>query len=434
MILAGGSRLTACSALFLALGGLAARMAAAEAPTRVCLIAGSGRSAAETGEAVSGLADFLGREGNALCTVEVLPDGGGVGELSGALGTSDAAVVWVSGRRLTEEGKAAVRGFIGAGRGLVVVGAGGGVWTDWPEFEPEVLGSRFGGRFAGGAPMRVINLFPHPIFAGVDHFDTQEPMRLCALVPGVQVVMEGIVGEEAVPMAWVRRVGRARVVGLEPGGRALLVDPDFRAIVANSVLWAAARPVPRARTIVQRTYMGDSYPGALAISFPEGPSLCFDTVRGAINYIWDGDFVDLHPWWTGRHGSPLRTFAARYSGGVLYRANTLVPAMHVGQKSGQSAFRFRGYRMMGDGHPELLYSVGGREVSEDLYAAGDGIGVECAYHVAPGPSPLWLRLDGDSAADIAVSGAARDGNLARFDGAAGGDFTVRIRKGGGFAQ
>jgi len=243
----------------------------------------------------------------------------------------------------------------------------------------------------------------------------------------VQVIMEGTVGEDTVPMGWVCRHGEGRVVCFQPGGRFLLGDPQFRGIISNSVLWAAKRPVPGARTLVQRTCMRDAYPGALAVSFPGGPSLCLDTVRGGINYIWDGDFVDLRPWWTARHGDPLRTFAARVSGDVLYRERSLSSALHLGSGNDQSVFHFRGYRLREDGFPELLYSVGGREITEELHPVGDGMGVECTFHVASGPAPLWLRLDGGSSAGIGVNGAVRDGSFVHFDATGAGVFDVTIR-------
>jgi hypothetical protein len=392
------------------------------------MICGSDQSAAETRAAMAGLADFLSGSGLAQCALTVLPEERVGDEVGIALKGSDVAVFWVRGRQLTEQGKAAVRDFLGAGRGIVVLGAAGGAWSDWPDFEYEVLGARMGGEFAGRSPMRIINLFPHPIFARVDHFETTQAMRRCELAPGAEVIMEGTVGEDTVPMGWVRRHGGGRVVVLEPAGRALFGDPDYRRIVSNSLCWAAARKVAQARTLVQRTYMADAYPGALAITFPEGPSLCYDTVRGGINYIWDGDFADLHPWWTGRHGEPLRMFAARFSGDVLYRDRTLSPAMHVGTMGDQSAYHFRGYRLRGDGFPELLYTVGGREVTEDLFAVGDGVGVVRAFHVASGPAPLWLKLDGGPGADIAVSGAVREGSYVHFDATTAGDFSVTIRR------
>lgn len=394
---------------------------------RVCLLGGAGASEAAARGAIGGLAGYLEKTGPMKCSTPLLDDATAPDAAWSALAASDVAILCVNGVQLGDWGRSALRRFVEAGGGMVVVGSGGGARSDWPEFESDVLGARFGAKFAGGLPMRVINLYPHSIFAGVDHFDTPQAMYSCDLAPDVQVIMEGTVGEETVPMAWVRRHPRGRVVCLQPGGAFILGDPQFRRIVANGVLWAAGRPVPRAHTIVQRTIMADAFPGALAISFPGGPSLCFDTVRGGINYIWDGDFVDLRPWWTGRHGDPLRAFAARYSGDTFYREGSTKPALHLGSSNDRSVYHFRGYRLGKDGFPELSYSVGGRGVTEELHPVGDGIGVECTFHVDAGPRPLWMRLATDSKAEISVSGAVMDGGFVRFDATDAGTFAVTFR-------
>jgi type 1 glutamine amidotransferase len=403
------------------------RARAAESRLRIFIAGGDSRAEAQTRGTLGTLAAYLSGGGAAECEVAVLPaDGEGL-DLA-ALKTSEVAVLWVQGRKIGGPSKASLRRYVEGGRGLVVLGAGGGVWSDWPEFGPEILGVRCGGIFAQGAPLRIISLFPHPIFTGVERFDTAQTIIRCEVDPEDQVVMEGTSGEETTPMGWVRREGRGRVVALVAAAPSQMGDADFLRLLANSVRWAADRPIPGAQTLVQRTSMADAFPGALAICFPAGPSLCYDTVRGGINYIWNGDFVDLHPWWTARHGDPLRAFAARYSGEAIYREKDLSAAMHVGTRGEQSAYHFRGYRLRGDGFPELYYTVGGREVTEDLEAAADGVGVVRTFHVSAGAAPLWLKLSGDSAAEIAVGGAERDGNLVHFDAPGGGDFSVTIRQ------
>ena len=419
-------------ALLLAATAFAAVRAAAE-PLRVCLIAGAGPASAETRRVVAGLGWFLEGAGPARCSAQVVMGGAGSSDVSGALEVSDVAVIWVNGGPLGEPGRSAFGRFLEKGGGLVVVGCAGRTWADWPEFEQQVLGARFGDAFEGGAPMRVINLYPHAVFTGVERLETPQAMLACDLAPDAQVIMEGTVGEETVPMGWLRRQGRARIVCLQPGGASLLGDAQYRGLVSNCVQWAGGRPVPRAPTLVQRASMADAFPGALAISFPGGPSLCFDTVRGGINYIWDGDFVDLRPWWTGHHGAPLRSFAARISGAVLYRERSMSPALHVGPGTGPSEFHFRGYRLGQDGFPELSYLVGGRAITEVVRPAAGGVGVECTFHADSGPGPLWLTLGSDSNAEIAVSGAAMDGNRIRFDAVGAGTFAVTFRGRAGVA-
>jgi type 1 glutamine amidotransferase len=402
---------------------------AADGILRLSLIGSAAQRGADGQSSLAGMSNSLASDASLRCAVALLPENGDSSVLADALRGSDAAVVWVRGQKLDSAGRAALRGIVDSGRGLVFIGLGPETWSDWPEFGPDLGGARFRGAFSQGAPIRIINLFPHPIFTGVDHFDVAQPINRTDVDPGSQVIMEGTVGEETVPMGWVQRHGRGRVVAFTCGDPGLLGDADFQKIVANSVRWAARRPVPGAQTLVQRTIMADALPGALAICFPEGPSLCYDTVRGGINYIWDGDFVDLRPWWTARHGEPLRAFAARFSGGIIYRDRDPSPGVHVGTRGDQSSYHFRGYRLKGDGYPELHYLVGGREVTEELSAVGDGVGVVRTFRVSAGAAPLWLKVNGESNAVITVKGAERDGNLVHFDPSSEGEFSVTIRMG-----
>lgn len=394
----------------------------------VCLVgSGGAQQAAREADGFGALSDYL--QSRALkCSIElVAPDGDAPGLASG-LERAEAAVIWVHGQRLAHPERELLRKFSERGGGVVVVGAGEEAWYDWPQFGPLFLDAHFGGLFANGASMRVINLLPHAIFTGVDHFDTRQAMNRVELGPTAQVIMEGTVGEETVPMGWIRRIGVSRTVAFSCADRLLGGDRDFQVVLENSIRWAAGRRIPGAQTLVERTIMAGAIPGALAICFPGGPSICYDTVRGGIDYVWDGDYVDLHPWWTAKHGQPLRAFEARIWGSVFYRDKDLAPAMHVGTQSTQSDYHFRGYRIRNDGFPEIFYDVGDRRVTEDLAVLGDGNGVMRAFHVSAGTAPLWLRIDGHSGADISIEGATRDGDLVHFDSEAAGDFSMTIRK------
>jgi len=404
---------------------LGSSLAGAAQPLRVWVACGPALARAAFAESIAPLTGALAGAG-AVCTVAAAPEDGGTWDFSG-LGAADAAVIWVHGRPAGELGRRALTDFVAAGKGLVILGAQGGAWTDWNAFEPRIEGARFGERIADGAPLRTIQLLPHAIYTGVDSFDPSEPMRQCALEPGSWVLMEGTAGEATVPLAWMRPTAAGRIVSFQPGSAADLRDPAFLRMVTNSVLWAARRPMPGAPVLVQRTYLNGAYPGALAVTFPGGPSLCYDIVRGGVNYLWDGDFVDLHPWFTAKHGEPIRNFGAVFPGEQFYRENTLVPAMHVGTDQSDSPYRYRGYRIKGDA-VEFHYTVGGREIRETLRATSDGVGLVRSFQVEPGPGPLWLRLPPGIDAGISVEGARRDGSYIRFDSEQAGEFLVTMRE------
>ena len=169
--------------------------------------------------------------------------------------------------------------------------------------------------------------------------------------------------------------------------------------------------------------MPDSYPGAFAITFPNGPGVCFDPVRGGINYIWDGEFVDLRPRWRTKQGEPARPI-----GEVFYRESEWQP-MRGGTPDGPADFEFRGYALH-DGYPEFHYSVGGRDVRERLTTLADGTLVR-KFHVGAGAAPLWIRFEPQPDAAVSVRGLERDGATGCFSSRAGGEFAIEIRRGKG---
>lgn len=316
----------------------------------------------------------------------------------------------------------ALRDHLRAGKGSVFLGAKPGAWDAMPEFFPEILGATPASVFAGGAPMRTVSLYPHPIHTGVAEFDPPQAMpAFTKLADDAQLIMEGTVGEETVPLAWVRRRGGARLVHLVPAEAATLASPAFQRLLANAVLWAATRTVPGAVAAVQRSFMPESHPGSFAITFPGGPGLCLDPVRGGINFAWDGDFVDLRPRWLTKQGAPPRIF-----GGIFYREGAWRP-LRGGTPAREGEFQFRGFALTPAG-PEFHWQIDGRDVFETLSASADGATLTRRFRVAAGAAPLWLRLEPQPAAEITVRGLARDGEIASFPTPGPGEFTIEIRR------
>lgn len=339
-----------------------------------------------------------------------------------ALSTADVAVVLRGPGGLGADDARALRTFLSSPRGLVVLAGSGEAWPSEPEFEPAILGAKRGPTFAGGARLTVIDLYPHPIFGGIAAFDTDQPVpQFTALAEDVQMIMEATAGEATTPLAWVRRRGEGRLVHLVPGEARDLADPTYQRMIGQAVLWAAGRPVPAARPAVQRTFMPDATPGSFAITLPGGPGLCLDPVRGGVNYVWDGDFVDLRPRWITKEGAPARIF-----GPVFYREKEWQP-FRSGSPGGAPDLQFRGY-VLRDGVPEFHYQIGGRDVFE-TFAPGRRPGdLLRRFRVGPGASPLFLQLEPQAEAEIVSTGLERDGARAVFAAPAGGEFTLEIRR------
>jgi hypothetical protein len=286
-----------------------------------------------------------------------------------------------------------------------------------------LMGATPSGSFAGGAPLTVINLFPHLILTEVTRLETRSPVaRFEKLADDAQMIIEGTVGELTTPLAWVLRRGTSRLCHVVLGGAELFANPAYKRLLANAVHWTAGRPISGARPVVQRTFMPESYPGAFAITLPNGPAVCLDPVRGGISYIWDGDFVDLRPRWLTKQGEPARIF-----GDVFYREKTFQP-WRAGAPDGEPRFRFRGYTLHAE-YPEFHYEIGGREVHEILIPTPGG-GLMRRFRIGAGASPLWLHLEAQPWAEISLRGIERDGNVACFAATSAGEFTMEIRRKG----
>jgi hypothetical protein len=339
-----------------------------------------------------------------------------------ALPNAQVAVFLHGPGPLSDADATRLREFMQAGRGCVVLGATEEAWAAAPRFVTEYLGATSSGAFGKGAPMSVINLFPHPIFAGVERFETREAMTSWQkLADDAHIIMEGTVGEETTPLAWLRRGPAGRICHAVPCSPALFADAAYVQIVANAVRWSAGRVIPRAQPIVQRTFMPESYPGSFAITFPRGPTVCLDPVRGGINFISDGDYVDLRPRWLTKQGQPARVF-----GTVFYQEKAWQP-LRAGSPTGESKFEFRGYTVGPDG-PEFHYQIDGRDVYELLSATASGAGIMRRFRVAAGNAPLWLSLEPQADAEVVLTGLERDGAHASFAAKTPGEFTIEIRR------
>lgn len=338
-----------------------------------------------------------------------------------ALHGADAAIVYRGPGAIPVESAALLRGFLGAGKALVVIAATPEAWPTEPRFVQDVLGATPGAVFAGGSPLTIINLFAHPILTGVSRFETNEPVsHYTKLAEDTQMIMEGTTGEATAPLAWVRRRPAGDVAHFVFGDPQVLAHPAYQTMLGQAVLWAAQRPIPGARPAVQRTLMAESYPGAFAITLPNGPGVCLDPVRGGINYIWAGDFVDLRPRWITKQGEPARIF-----GPVFYREKDWQP-LRSGAPDAEPDFQFRGYALR-DGVPEFHYQIGGRDVYETFSPGSVTHSLIRHFRVGPGATPLWLTLEPQSAAEVIARGLERDGNLASFHSVNGGEFTIEIR-------
>jgi len=140
------------------------------------------------------------------------------------------------------------------------------------------------------------------------------------------------------------------------------------------------------RPQVQRIFMPDASPAAIAVALPGDLSYCFDASECRLRYVWKGGFIDGTPYWKA-NGSSL----AKLGGEVVYR-ETAFPLNRPpgGGTASPPPDRFLGYRVGKDGLPSFRYQREGRAYTETIRPLADGSGIEryfetdgAGFHVTP---------------------------------------------------
>jgi hypothetical protein len=192
---------------------------------------------------------------------------------------------------------------------------------------------------------------------------------------------------------------------------------------ARGEVRGAEVPPGFAGVLLERGYLPEAKPNAFAVGFAEGVSLCFDPVRGGLNYAWTGGFVDVAPI---RPGMGKTVAPVTLLGDVVYRETEGTP-WRVGRADRVPAVRFRGYSVAAD-RIEFVYTLDGLEVREQIVPRGR-TGLVRRFVVSGGGGPVWF-LPGTGQGTAVVRGATAGGGGHRLDGVGRREFTVEVTFGG----
>jgi cytochrome c551/c552 len=162
----------------------------------------------------------------------------------------------------------------------------------------------------------------------------------------------------------------------------------------------AASAVLNKRPQVQRIFLPDASPAAIAVAVDDQFSLCWDAGPCRLRYLWKGGFIDGYPYWKGNGSS-----VASIVGKVRY----IEPQSPFGSKE---KVKFLGYSMKQD-RPTFHYQVGDMKVSESFAPAADGRGIVRRIALANTPkSDLVLQIPAPEGGTVkAEVGEWRDGQL-----------------------
>lgn len=223
-------------------------------------------------------------------------------------------------------------------------------------------------------------------------------------------------------LQWCMKPGRKRLAGIEMPSMAAVGEPTLRQLHAYILKEAAGKKeqkasgvdpfaVPRAqvrRPQVQRMFLPDASPAAIAVALPGDLSYCFDASECRLRYVWKGGFLNASAHWLG-NGSKQ----ASIDGEVLYRE----PAFPlIGGSEG--TVRFIGYSTK-DGLPSFRYTRGGMQVVETIRPLADGSGIERAFEIE-NAAPLKIEVAAPARAE------SSSGSLA-LTAAQAKSFTLTVR-------
>jgi type 1 glutamine amidotransferase len=210
------------------------------APLRVCLFSGANDSPLyATDTSLAALAKYLETEHGMTCTVLTWNAADKGFDGIDSLLSADAAVFFVRRKTPNEHNLAVLKKFFASGKGFVALRATSHAWENWPDFDTEVLGAKYGGAQGGNfGNTEKLHYRTHPILAHSTTFDTQRDIyRYGPVAADVTVIIEGENKNGRMPVAWTRVHAGGRLFHFALGYADEMKKSPYRRIVANALRW-----------------------------------------------------------------------------------------------------------------------------------------------------------------------------------------------------
>lgn len=170
---------------------------------------------------------------------------------------------------------------------------------------------------------------------------------------------------------------------------------------------------------VQRTFMPDCGPAAIAVGLPGGQSYCWDAGACRLRYVWKGGFIDPTPHLLGK-GEEF----ARIIGRVYYRADAGFP-LRLGDPGRLPEVKFQGYQLV-EGHPQFLYQIDGLEVRELTRPAPQGGALLIRFDIPSIAGDLHYVSDPRAGASFSSSAGQWSGGVLKLSAAEARSFQITL--------
>jgi hypothetical protein len=194
-------------------------------------------------------------------------------------------------------------------------------------------------------------------------------------------------------------------------------DPNLPVVAAAG----AGAQATLDRSTIQRTFLRDCGPAAIAVGLPGGQTYCFDATQCRLRYAWRGGFVDHSPQWLGK-GDHFATVI----GHVYYRAPDTARLRAADRKSTPQV-KWLGYRMEKSG-PELRYMLDGATVIERPRVASSGAGLDLAYEISGASGAVTFEREPDGGATVTCDRGKWAGNRLTLTAEEARRFTLTLKE------
>jgi cytochrome c551/c552 len=175
-----------------------------------------------------------------------------------------------------------------------------------------------------------------------------------------------------------------------------------------------ASPTQAQRPLVQRIFMPQAGPAAIAVALDKDSSLCWDAGECRLRYAWEGGFIDGYPYWQGNGNN-----VAKIQGTICY-----VEEESPFHDVLQGAVKFHGYQKKNE-LPIFRYSIGKTKITEGFSAVPYGKGFQRTFSVSPAlPSPLVIALPIDKKVTVTCAQGSVQGTNLIIPAAASSQFTL----------
>lgn len=186
-------------------------------------------------------------------------------------------------------------------------------------------------------------------------------------------------------------------------------DPNIpQQAVAMAIAGGGQRP------FVQRMFMPDAGPAAIAVALPGTQNFCWDAGECRLRYAWSGPFIDASSHWRSNGNS-----VAAVGTEPWWSAEKGTFPLKVGAPG---KVKFLGYKLEA-GVPEFHYRVGDVEVFEKITPAPHDAGLVSRFRIPKAAGEVEFSVV-PGTAQWSSSAGAMTGGVLKLSGKQAAEFTV----------